>query len=267
MVAWSAITSAINRTAVSMEGGGVASWAITSPSIKPINKSAIHKICAGQVILDLPPPLRKWSRTVWMPAPLALRGEALSALCYLGDLTVETRTKSEQVATHLTFGRSGLLIDERKTATPSWYHCNCQEVVLQLACEKQRISVWKVDLSTEFYQRQNFQLNRKLGAIVGSIQLQVTTLEIIGSRHHTTQSVVKGIDSPQSSGAVQSLFTRGSSDTSLSELPVLRNAKNHHLDSTFAKPSDDCTLMGAYKTDTCHSVCPPRPRVRTDLLL
>ncbi|KAI3787701.1 hypothetical protein L2E82_00047 [Cichorium intybus] len=83
------------------------------------------------------------------------RGEALSALCYLGDLTVETRTKSEQVATHLSFGRSGLLTDERKTAPPSWYHCNCQEVVLQLACEKQRISpqhsegVWKVDLSTE----------------------------------------------------------------------------------------------------------------------
>lgn len=27
---------------------------ITSPSIKPINKSVIHRICSGQVILDLP---------------------------------------------------------------------------------------------------------------------------------------------------------------------------------------------------------------------
>lgn len=44
------------------------------------------------------------------------RGEALSALCNLGDLTVETRTKNEQVATHLTFNRSGVLTEERKTA-------------------------------------------------------------------------------------------------------------------------------------------------------
>lgn len=37
-----------------MEGDGAASSVMASPSIKPINKSAIHKICAGQVILDLP---------------------------------------------------------------------------------------------------------------------------------------------------------------------------------------------------------------------
>lgn len=44
------------------------------------------------------------------------RGEALSSLCALGDLTVETRTRNEPVATHLIFNHSGLLIEETKTA-------------------------------------------------------------------------------------------------------------------------------------------------------
>lgn len=44
------------------------------------------------------------------------RGEALSSLCALGNLTVETRTRSETVATHLTYDHSGLLVAEKKTA-------------------------------------------------------------------------------------------------------------------------------------------------------
>ncbi|XWS31708.1 hypothetical protein CRYUN_Cryun23aG0099400 [Craigia yunnanensis] len=44
------------------------------------------------------------------------RGEALSSLCALGNLTIETRTKYESVATHLTFDHSGFLIAEKKTA-------------------------------------------------------------------------------------------------------------------------------------------------------
>lgn len=44
------------------------------------------------------------------------RGEALSSLCALGDLSVETKTKNESVATHLTFNHSGLLTAEKKTA-------------------------------------------------------------------------------------------------------------------------------------------------------
>jgi DNA mismatch repair protein PMS2 len=44
------------------------------------------------------------------------RGEALSSLCALGDLTIETRTANEQVATHLTFNHSGVLVAEKKTA-------------------------------------------------------------------------------------------------------------------------------------------------------
>lgn len=44
------------------------------------------------------------------------RGEALSSLCNLGNLTIETRTKNEEVATHLTFDHSGLLTAEKKTA-------------------------------------------------------------------------------------------------------------------------------------------------------
>ncbi|KAK8509841.1 hypothetical protein V6N13_093685 [Hibiscus sabdariffa] len=44
------------------------------------------------------------------------RGEALSSLCALGSLTIETRTKNEPVATHLTFDHSGVLIAEKKIA-------------------------------------------------------------------------------------------------------------------------------------------------------
>ncbi|KAI5436495.1 ATP-binding mismatch repair protein, variant 2, partial [Lathyrus oleraceus] len=44
------------------------------------------------------------------------RGEALSSLCALGNLTVETRTASEEVATLLTFNHSGALAAEMKTA-------------------------------------------------------------------------------------------------------------------------------------------------------
>ncbi|KAG2307497.1 hypothetical protein Bca52824_027245 [Brassica carinata] len=111
-----------------------------SPVIKPINRAAVHRVCSGQVILDLSAwPSRSLWRTVSMPEPpvLALkhhtskledftdlqslttfgfRGEALSSLCALGNLTVETRTKKEQVATLLTFDHSGLLVAEKKTA-------------------------------------------------------------------------------------------------------------------------------------------------------
>lgn len=44
------------------------------------------------------------------------RGEALSSLCALGNLTVETRTKNEAVATHLTFDHTGIITAQRKTA-------------------------------------------------------------------------------------------------------------------------------------------------------
>lgn len=44
------------------------------------------------------------------------RGEALSSLCALGSLTVETRTKNELVATLLTFDNTGQLVAEHKTA-------------------------------------------------------------------------------------------------------------------------------------------------------
>ncbi|CAK7348293.1 unnamed protein product [Dovyalis caffra] len=137
-------------------------------SIRPINKAAVHRICAGQVILDLSSAVKELvensldagATTIEISLKdhglesfqvvdngcgispnsfkvLALkhhtsklgdfpdlqslttfgfRGEALSSLCALGDLTVETRTKNESVATHLTFDRSGLLTAERKTA-------------------------------------------------------------------------------------------------------------------------------------------------------
>ncbi|KAL9235773.1 hypothetical protein vseg_010509 [Gypsophila vaccaria] len=141
---------------------------LISPTIKPINKGVIHKICAGQVILDLSSAVKElvensldagatsieialkdygedWFQVVdngcgISPANFSVlalkhhtskladfhdlqslvtfgfRGEALSSLCALGDLTVETRTENESVATHLTFDHSGLLVSEKKTA-------------------------------------------------------------------------------------------------------------------------------------------------------
>ncbi|KAL7112718.1 hypothetical protein ACP275_04G019600 [Erythranthe tilingii] len=146
-----------------MEGG-----AEKSPIIRPINKSAVHKICAGQVILDLSSAVKELvensldagatsveislkdygqesfqvidngsgisphnfkvlalkhhtSKLLDFPDLQSLktygfRGEALSSLCALGDLTVETRTVNEVVATHLTYDHMGLLTAERKTA-------------------------------------------------------------------------------------------------------------------------------------------------------
>ena len=44
------------------------------------------------------------------------RGEALSSLCALGKLTVETRTKDEPVGTHLEFEHSGVVANQTKIA-------------------------------------------------------------------------------------------------------------------------------------------------------
>ncbi|XP_021637077.2 DNA mismatch repair protein PMS1 isoform X1 [Hevea brasiliensis] len=145
-----------------------ASTTANSPIIRPINKGVVHRICAGQVILDLSSAVKElvensldagatsieislkeygeeWfqvidngcgispnnfkvlalkhhtSKLADFPdlqclTTFGFRGEALSSLCALGDLSVETRSKNESVATHLTFDRSGLLTAERKTA-------------------------------------------------------------------------------------------------------------------------------------------------------
>ncbi|MBA0805387.1 hypothetical protein Gohar_004905, partial [Gossypium harknessii] len=139
-----------------------------SPVIKPINKGVVHRICSGQVILDLSSAVKELvensldagatsieialkeygeecfqvidngcgispanfkvvalkhhtSKLADFPdleslTTFGFRGEALSSLCALGNLTIETRTKNEPVATHLTFDHSGLLIAEKKTA-------------------------------------------------------------------------------------------------------------------------------------------------------
>lgn len=139
-----------------------------SPTIKPINKASVHRICAGQVILDLSSAVKELvensldagatgieialkeygkecfqvidngsgispnnfkvialkhhtSKLVDFPdlqmlSTFGFRGEAISSLCSLGNLTIETRTKNETVATHLTYDHSGLLVSEKKTA-------------------------------------------------------------------------------------------------------------------------------------------------------
>ncbi|XP_021775367.1 DNA mismatch repair protein PMS1-like isoform X1 [Chenopodium quinoa] len=150
------------------EIAGEAPVMANSPMIKPINKSVVHKICAGQVILDLSSAIKElvensldagatsieialkdygeeWfqvidngcgispnnfkvlalkhhtSKLADFPdlqslTTFGFRGEALSSLCALGSLTVETRTKNESVATHLTFDNTGQLVAEHKTA-------------------------------------------------------------------------------------------------------------------------------------------------------
>uniref|UniRef100_A0A803NQQ4 DNA mismatch repair protein PMS1 n=1 Tax=Cannabis sativa TaxID=3483 RepID=A0A803NQQ4_CANSA len=139
-----------------------------SPTIKPINKASVHRICAGQVILDLSSAVKELvensldsgatsieialkeygkecfqvidngsgispnnfkvialkhhtSKLVDFPdlqslATFGFRGEAISSLCSLGNLTIETRTENETVATHLTYDHAGLLVAEKKTA-------------------------------------------------------------------------------------------------------------------------------------------------------
>ncbi|KAI4349649.1 hypothetical protein L6164_010213 [Bauhinia variegata] len=141
---------------------------VDSQIIKAIDKGVVHRICAGQVILDLSSAVKElvensldagatsieialkeygeeWFQVIdngcgispnnfkvlalkhhtskladftdlHSLATFGFRGEALSSLCALGNLTVETRTKNESVATHLTFDRSGLLVAEKKTA-------------------------------------------------------------------------------------------------------------------------------------------------------
>ncbi|RZC52527.1 hypothetical protein C5167_020954 [Papaver somniferum] len=148
------------------KGGGVPNEAM----IKPINKSVVHRICSGQVILDLSSAVNELvensldagatsieislkdfgkesfkivdngcgispnnfkvlalkhhtSKIADFPdlqslTTFGFRGEALSSLCALGKLTIETRTKHESVASHLTFDHSGLLTCEKKTARP-----------------------------------------------------------------------------------------------------------------------------------------------------
>ncbi|ESW16287.1 hypothetical protein PHAVU_007G144100 [Phaseolus vulgaris] len=141
---------------------------VEAQMIKPIGKGIVHRICSGQVILDLSSAVKElvensldagatsieislrdfgeqWFQVIDNGCGISpdnfkflalkhhtsklaefhdlqslttfgFRGEALSSLCALGDLTVETRTVNEPVATHLTFNNSGVLVTERKTA-------------------------------------------------------------------------------------------------------------------------------------------------------
>uniref|UniRef100_A0A0D9VHR0 DNA mismatch repair protein S5 domain-containing protein n=1 Tax=Leersia perrieri TaxID=77586 RepID=A0A0D9VHR0_9ORYZ len=127
-----------------------------SPAIRPIGKSAVHRICSGQVIFDLSSAVKELvensldagATTVEVTlrsygedsftalalkhhtskisdfcdlesvATFGFRGEALSSLCALGRLTVETRTKDEPVGTRLEFAHSGVVTGERKMARP-----------------------------------------------------------------------------------------------------------------------------------------------------
>ncbi|XP_078175861.1 DNA mismatch repair protein isoform X4 [Carex rostrata] len=140
----------------------------SSRAIKPINKAVIHRICSGQVILDLSSAVKELVENsldagstvieinlkeygeghfkvidngcgispnnfqslalkhhtskisdfadLYSLTTYGFRGEALSSLCALGNLSVETRTKNEPIGTHLAFDHSGAVAQERKTA-------------------------------------------------------------------------------------------------------------------------------------------------------
>ncbi|KAG9443779.1 hypothetical protein H6P81_015119 [Aristolochia fimbriata] len=141
---------------------------VDSPSIKPINKGVVHRICSGQVILDLSSAIkelvensldagatcieitlkehgeesfkvtdngcgispnnfqalaRKYHTSkiasfldLQVLTTFGFRGEALSSLCALGNLSIDTRTKNEPTGTHLMFDHSGSVTSERKIA-------------------------------------------------------------------------------------------------------------------------------------------------------
>ncbi|GLJ47147.1 hypothetical protein SUGI_0995380 [Cryptomeria japonica] len=136
--------------------------------IRPINKADVHRICSGQVILDLSSAVKELvensldagansievrlkeyggesfevgdngcgiSPNNYQSATLkyhtskisdfsdlqsltllGFRGEALSSLCALGNVTIETRTKNESVGTQLIFDHSGLIISQKNIA-------------------------------------------------------------------------------------------------------------------------------------------------------
>eukprot|EP00249_Psilotum_nudum_P020639 c27788_g1_i2 orf=360-2978(-) len=138
--------------------------------IKPIDKAAVHRICSGQVILDLAMAVKELVENsldagatsieiklkdygaesvevadngcgvspqnyqaltlkyhtskisdfadLQSLSSFGFRGEALSSLCALADVSIVTRTKDEPFAAHLKFDHSGLLVSQESEARP-----------------------------------------------------------------------------------------------------------------------------------------------------
>ncbi|PKI62808.1 hypothetical protein CRG98_016759 [Punica granatum] len=104
----------------------VASAPSASPSILPISRSAVHKICAGQVILDLSSAVKELVENSLdagaTSIEVALKDygqewfQVVDNGCGISPANFKTRTKNETVATHLTYDHSGLLTEEKKSA-------------------------------------------------------------------------------------------------------------------------------------------------------
>ncbi|BFI23248.1 radial spoke head protein 10B [Marchantia polymorpha subsp. ruderalis] len=137
-------------------------------SIKPIDKAAIHRICSGQVVLDLATAVKELVENsldagstsieirlkdygaelievadngsgvssdnyqgltlkyhtskisefadLQSLSSFGFRGEALSSLCALADVSIVTRTKDEAIATRLVYDHSGVIVSQEKLA-------------------------------------------------------------------------------------------------------------------------------------------------------
>ncbi|KAL3701529.1 hypothetical protein R1sor_019551 [Riccia sorocarpa] len=136
--------------------------------IKPIDKAAIHRICSGQVVLDLATAVKELVENsldagatsievrlkdygaelievadngsgvspenyqgltlkyhtskisdfsdLQSLSSFGFRGEALSSLCALGNVSIVTRTKDEAFGTRLVYDHSGVITSEEKVA-------------------------------------------------------------------------------------------------------------------------------------------------------
>ncbi|KDD73310.1 hypothetical protein H632_c2314p0, partial [Helicosporidium sp. ATCC 50920] len=97
--------------------------------IRAIAPSAVHRICSGQVIVDLATAVKELvenaldagatsievrlkeygSELIESLATFGFRGEALSSLCAVAQVSVVTRTRSQSTATRLRFDHEGAL--------------------------------------------------------------------------------------------------------------------------------------------------------------
>ncbi|CAG0903390.1 unnamed protein product, partial [Cyprideis torosa] len=81
--------------------------------VKPISKETIHQICSA--LKHHTSKLNDFEGLLSV-ATFGFRGEALSSLCAIADLSVTTRTASDAIGTRLVFDASGKLTEQSPTS-------------------------------------------------------------------------------------------------------------------------------------------------------